>query len=733
MNLNMKTLTFAAALPAMALATALATAQTPIAYYNFNEPVGSATLADSNLNGGSAFDATYQGGGTASYGEGVLQGAWRGTGAVGDYFRTSDITELSGIIDLSISVWVNPSRDAGFDGIFTARGAETNLGNMDNPASGNWGLNHQGGNRIDARVQSGPTSSAGTDTPIDSLPIDTWTHVAYAYDSFDGEIDVYLNGVLSVNGTGQPIDTDWVTGGPWSIGNDGTTAGREFGGLIDDLAIYDTLLSPGQISTIYNNGLAGMAIDGISNPVAGDVDGNGLVEAFVPGAGNDDYDPIIDNFLDDVTGSGDTRPFGDLTNDGVVNLADFRAFKDANSPSSANGSTVPEPTSAALVALLLGGAFALRRAAKPLAAAALLVTVGFSASAEAQVVASVNQETGVITVANNGDTDVLFDGYSFQSTNQLLDPVGWSGFEENSVPGWDAFGPSNAGQFGEQLLSAGASAVVPMSPASVDLGSAFDPAAVITAQQAAGLGVEVRDLSFLFREPGNDDATTGTVEYIGETVTNNLVIKIASDGTASLENESPFTFSIDGFAITSTGGALNASWAGSPDLPLSNAAWQLGSPSVNGLGQVSLNSSESLDAAVAGVVQAGGTIDLGDIFVPGGANDLEFRFLRVGEDDGEGFLGVVEYDLSLTPLNGDYNGDGIVNAADYTVWRDNNGTNNVLPNDQTPGVVDASDYTDWADNYGATNLSPASAAAVPEPTACLLAAYGLLVAVKFRR
>lgn len=50
-------------------------------------------------------------------------------------------------------------------------------------------------------------------------------------------------------------------------------------------------------------------------------------------------------------------------------------------------------------------------------------------------------------------------------------------------------------------------------------------------------------------------------------------------------------------------------------------------------------------------------------------------------------------------LDGDFNEDGVVDAADYTVWRDA-APDGVLPNDRTSGVVDAADLQAWADNYG---------------------------------
>ena len=66
------------------------------------------------------------------------------------------------------------------------------------------------------------------------------------------------------------------------------------------------------------------------------------------------------------------------------------------------------------------------------------------------------------------------------------------------------------------------------------------------------------------------------------------------------------------------------------------------------------------------------------------------------------------YDLNLsvaaavTVLTGDYNHDGVVNAADYTVWCDSLGkTGTGLAADGNgDGVVNAADYTLWQTHFG---------------------------------
>jgi hypothetical protein len=99
-------------------------------------------------------------------------------------------------------------------------------------------------------------------------------------------------------------------------------------------------------------------------------------------------------------------------------------------------------------------------------------------------------------------------------------------------------------------------------------------------------------------------------------------------------------------------------------------------------------------------------------------------------------------------LPGDYNGNGAVDAADYVVWRKNNG----LMSGATPaqgdgtgdGKVTVEDYNFWRSNFGSgagtgTALSAGAAVqAVPEPPSLVLsvlaglAVIGVFIARRFR-
>ncbi len=99
-----------------------------------------------------------------------------------------------------------------------------------------------------------------------------------------------------------------------------------------------------------------------------------------------------------------------------------------------------------------------------------------------------------------------------------------------------------------------------------------------------------------------------------------------------------------------------------------------------------------------------------------------------------GFTEATALAIVRPPLLGDFNDNGVVDAADYVVWRDAAPTAN-LPNDDTPGAVDASDYADWRANFGQSGAASAAvsvARAIPEPTNWLLVLIGISTARALR-
>ena len=82
------------------------------------------------------------------------------------------------------------------------------------------------------------------------------------------------------------------------------------------------------------------------------------------------------------------------------------------------------------------------------------------------------------------------------------------------------------------------------------------------------------------------------------------------------------------------------------------------------------------------------------------------------------------------PFTGDFNFDGTVDAADYTVWRDAFGATGAGQDADAniDGLVDDGDYAIWKTNFGDSLAGAGGIATVPEPATfglCLLGALGV--------
>lgn len=146
------------------------------------------------------------------------------------------------------------------------------------------------------------------------------------------------------------------------------------------------------------------------------------------------------------------------------------------------------------------------------------------------------------------------------------------------------------------------------------------------------------------------------------------------NGAVRIENTTGGAIAINSYRITSPSGSLDpGGWdaiavgppiVGFPQGDGSGNGWEAG-PNVGG--------GELVEWYLAGSSQVndGAWVDLGAAFVP-----------------------------IVVPLVGDYNDDRTVDAADYVVWRKNEGTANGLPNDPAGGVVGAAQYDNWRSSFG---------------------------------
>ena len=134
-------------------------------------------------------------------------------------------------------------------------------------------------------------------------------------------------------------------------------------------------------------------------------------------------------------------------------------------------------------------------------------------------------------------------------------------------------------------------------------------------------------------------------------------------------------------------------------------------------------------------------ITLGPIWNPGVVPYTDLAF-SIQQDSGP-----VTVNIQLA-VAGDYDHNGTVNQADYTVWRQNFGSTTLLDADgNLNGVVDAADYAIWRKNFGNSLPGAGSSvgsgqslglfnSAVPEPTSgalIWLAGSAFLLPVRRRR
>jgi hypothetical protein len=196
-----------------------------------------------------------------------------------------------------------------------------------------------------------------------------------------------------------------------------------------------------------------------------------------------------------------------------------------------------------------------------------------------------------------------------------------------------------------------------------------------------------------------NDEQVGLVHYVDATTSN-----------TTFTNGSPFT----GWTMDNTAGnGGNVITAQSGGAPQAEASAFDGPVTLTGGGGF-------LYQAYMGRVNvlAGAPVDvfIDDFATAGAANRAWY--------DGLGYALVTAV---IPPLAGDFNGDHVVDAVDYVLWREGFGT-----------IYDQDDYDDWRANFGATAMGSGHSAntsvAAPEPATALgLLLSGAIVLSCIRR
>ncbi len=326
----------------------------------------------------------------------------------------------------------------------------------------------------------------------------------------------------------------------------------------------------------------------------------------------------------------------------------------------------------------------------------------------------VDRGTGAVSIANTGTGAQTIDGYSVLSSFGAL-TGNWNSLTDQNASGWVEADPMNTdlselhSQAGGLTLNGGQSRT---------LGTPYVPA-------YPAFGVDPDHLKFEYSTSDGEEYT-GVVQYTGTKVNNNLIVSVnPATGQSQLKNDSPFTIQIDGYSLYSTSGSLQPAqgkWMSLQDRGV--AGWQEALP----LAPTSISELNS-DGVLTLSPFSG--YDLGELYKSvGGTQDLRFEFLMAGAAlplDGKVVYGPFG-PVSAPGLPGDFNNNGTVDAADYTVWRNNLGAaNESALNGNGNGLngVDQADYTLWKSNFGNSFGSGSGAAIssgsnVPEPSTSLL-------------
>jgi hypothetical protein len=199
-----------------------------------------------------------------------------------------------------------------------------------------------------------------------------------------------------------------------------------------------------------------------------------------------------------------------------------------------------------------------------------------------------------------------------------------------------------------------------------------------------------------------------------------LTLEVKSNGQVAIRNDTSVGISFNSYRIESPTADLNfAGWNSLSDQNLDALGTGVGETWDEAGGSSDVVLAESFLLGSSTVGQGGPAISLGSAFKPGGNHEqLIFQYHDI--NTGAIITGEVAF-VTVGGLEGDYNNDGKVDAADYVLWRKS-------------GINGQQGYDTWRANFGMTagSGSMLSTANVPEPATLLLAVVTIMATTAHR-
>lgn len=213
----------------------------------FNKDVGYVVDKSSNDNHGIISGATYNTTGKEG-------NSWA-FDKVNDYINIGDASILDNLAPLSVVAWV-----------YAIDEGENDLGYVTGKVGGtdgwSWGIDGTGSEVYALMFYRLTTGAALFRTSANNVVVqNTWKHVAFTWDGTVSDyttVKIYVDGTETAydggqqNGTGGIGDDD---GGDLCIGNRNTDTARTWNGRIDEVAIFNRVLTASEIKDIYTYGL----------------------------------------------------------------------------------------------------------------------------------------------------------------------------------------------------------------------------------------------------------------------------------------------------------------------------------------------------------------------------------------------------------------------------------------------------------------------------------------------